>query len=289
MKGASMYTENSGQDQDQLVERCAPLVKRIAFHLVSRLPPSVQADDLIQSGMIGLLEASRNYDPSQGASFETYAGIRIRGAMLDEVRKNNWAPRTLNRKMRAITDATASIEAEQGRDARDVEIANRVGIGLEEYHRILRDANGRTVFGFDDLVSGGESISEGFGEGIAGPMEELETDESKRCVAEALSGLPERERLVMALYYYEELNLREIGAVLDVSESRICQIHSQAVIRLQTRLSGQRGEQADNADRVTGERSPARARRRTKTRPSEDGSSEDSSQKPKSTMLSRRR
>ena len=230
-----MYDD--GLDSDRLVERCAPLVKRIAFHLISRLPPSVQTDDLIQSGMIGLLEASRNYDPGQGASFETYAGIRIRGAMLDEVRKNNWAPRTLNRKMRQITEAIQTIESEQGRDARDIEVAKKVGISLEEYHRVLRDATGRTVFGFDDLVAGGESLSEGLGEGFAGPAEEFETTEAKRSMADAIASLPERERMVMALYYYEELNLREIGSVLDVSESRVCQIHSQAVVRLRARMA----------------------------------------------------
>ncbi|MGH8511958.1 MAG: sigma-70 family RNA polymerase sigma factor, partial [Gammaproteobacteria bacterium] len=120
--------------------RYGPLVKRIAHHLISRLPPSVQIDDLIQAGMIGLLEASRNYDPSQGASFETYAGIRIRGSMLDEIRKGDWAPRSLHRKARQVAKAVQEIEAEQGRDARDSEVAERLGITLDEYYQILHDA-----------------------------------------------------------------------------------------------------------------------------------------------------
>jgi len=236
MTSLALYAETKAEGRDDLVSRCAPLVKRIAYHLMTRLPPSVQADDLIQAGMIGLLEASRNYDASQGASFETYAGIRIRGAMLDEVRKNNWAPRTLNRKMRQIAEAIHEIETAEGRDARDVEVAQRLGISLDEYHRILRDASGRTVFGFDDLAAGAESITEGLTEPIAGPVDELESSEFKSALARCLASLPERERLVMSLYYYEELNLREIGAVLNVSESRVCQIHSQALARLKARM-----------------------------------------------------
>ena len=241
--GAAIYAQSKNRDQDDLVERSAPLVKRIAYHLMARLPPSVQVDDLIQAGMIGLLEASRNYDASQGASFETYAGIRIRGSMLDEVRKNNWAPRTLNRKMRQINQAIHEIEIIEGRDARDIEVANHLGISIDEYHRTLRDASGRTVFGFDDLVAGDESLSESLVDGIAGPLEALETVEFKGSLAGALSGLPERERMVMALYYFEELNLREIGAVLDVSESRVCQIQSQALLRLRSRMTEWRKEE----------------------------------------------
>ena len=235
--GAAIYAQSNPRMGDELIERSAPLVKRIAYHLMARLPPSVQVDDLIQAGMIGLLEASRNYDANQGASFETYAGIRIRGAMLDEVRKNNWAPRTLNRKMRQISEAIHAIEVTEGRDARDVEVAERLGVSLDDYHRTLRDASGRTIFGFDDLVAGDESLSEGLVDNIAGPLENLETNEFKDSLARVLAGLPERERMVMALYYYEELNLREIGAVLDVSESRVCQIHSQAVARMRSRMT----------------------------------------------------
>ncbi len=123
MSGLASYNAIQEMDADTLVNRHAPLVKRIAYHLMNRLPPNVQADDLIQAGMIGLLEASRNYDPSQGASFETYAGIRIRGAMLDEIRRSDWTPRSVHRKARMVADAMRSIENEQGRDARDVEVA----------------------------------------------------------------------------------------------------------------------------------------------------------------------
>ena len=143
------------EDGPGLVSQYSPLVKRIAHHLISRLPPSVQVGDLVQAGMIGLLEAARNYDATQGASFETYAGIRIRGAMLDEIRKGDWAPRSLHRRTRALAKAVHDIEAEHGRDARDAEVAERMGISLEEYFQILQDTSAHKVFSFEDVPSSG--------------------------------------------------------------------------------------------------------------------------------------
>lgn len=225
------------QNQDELVRKHAPLVKRIAYHLMSRLPPTVQIDDLVQSGMIGLLEAARNYDASQGASFETYAGIRIRGAMLDEIRKGDWAPRSLHRRIREIARVVAEIEHEQGRDARDTEIAARLGMDMNQYYQTVQDASSHKVFSFEDLPSKDDVLSEGLTERIPEPLENVEKDLFKQALAQAIAGLPERERLVMSLYYKEELNLRETGEVLGVSESRVCQIHSQALIRLKARMS----------------------------------------------------
>ena len=238
MNGLAAYaeTKQSGDDED-LVTKYAPLVKRIAYHLISRLPPSVQPDDLIQAGMIGLLEASRNYDAAQGASFETYAGIRIRGAMLDEIRRSDWAPRSVHKKARMVAEAIRGIENQTGRDARDHEVAESMGISLEDYHQMLQDATGYRVLSFDDIGPGDEAFIDSVSADHSGPFEGLQYQDFKRCLAEAIAGLPERERLVMALYYDEELNLREIGEVLGVSESRVCQIHSQAVIRLQARLN----------------------------------------------------
>lgn len=241
MKRITAYKKAAGaaiseRSQSELVEDYAPLVKRIAYHLMTRLPPTVQVDDLIQSGMIGLLEAARNYDASQGASFETYAGIRIRGAMLDEIRKGDWAPRSLHRKVRAITKAVGELEAEHGRDARDAEVAERVGMTLNDYYQTLQDASGYRVFSFEDLPAGEEGMTESLTQKIPEPLDNVEQDYFKEALADAIAGLPERERLVMSLYYKEELNLRETGEVLGVSESRVCQIHSQALIRLKARM-----------------------------------------------------
>ena len=156
MNGAAMYVVERDTESEDLVTKHASLVKRIAYHLMSRLPPSVQADDLIQAGMIGLLEASRNYDATQGASFETYAGIRIRGSMLDEIRRTDWTPRSVHRKARQVAEAVRSIENEHGRDARDVEVAEKLGIDLREYHKILQDATGCRVFSIEDAGVNGE-------------------------------------------------------------------------------------------------------------------------------------
>lgn len=221
----------------ELVQRYAPLVKRIAYHLMCRLPPNVQIDDLIQAGMVGLLEAARKYDHAQGASFETYAGIRIRGAILDEIRKGDWAPRSLHRKVRQLTKAVQEIEAREGRDARDAEVAERLGITLDEYYQILQDANGHRIFSIEEVFNTVEELTEGLTGKSPCPLESTEHNDFKEALAKAIAGLPERERLVLSLYYNEELNLREIGEILGVSESRVCQIHVQALIRLRARMS----------------------------------------------------
>jgi RNA polymerase sigma factor for flagellar operon FliA len=193
--------------------------------------------------MIGLLEASRNYDASQGASFETYAGIRIRGAMLDEIRRTDWTPRSVHRKARQVAEAVREIENQEGRDARDVEVAEKLGIDLNEYHRILQDSTGCRVFSIDDAGVNGDEAPQPVADTPGNePLDCLHNDDFKSALAESIAGLPERERLVMAMYYDEELNLREIGEVLGVSESRVCQIHGQALIRLRARMTDWTGE-----------------------------------------------
>jgi RNA polymerase sigma factor for flagellar operon FliA len=234
MNKADIYGQYQKQD---LVEQHAPMVKRIAYHLKSRLPASIQLDDLIQAGMIGLLEASNNYDSAQGASFETYASIRIRGAMLDEIRKNDWAPRSVHRNSRRVAEVVRQIENDKGRDARDSEIAEAMNINIDEYNRILQDASGHRILSFEEIGIGDESVLDNFPSPQVGLLDSIQKDDMRSIVANAIAGLPERERLVMALYYVEELNLREIGAVIGVSESRVSQIHSQAIIRLQARLA----------------------------------------------------
>jgi RNA polymerase sigma factor for flagellar operon FliA len=229
--GAYSAVTTGRRAADALVERHAGLVKRIAYHLAGRLPPNVEVDDLIQAGMIGLLEASAHYSADRGASFETYAGIRIRGAMIDTLRKLDWAPRSVHRKAREAATATRAIEEREGREARDTEIASAMGLGLEEYHQIVRDAATCHLTSLDESSSVTEITDRS-----ANPERETERGTLRAAVAGAISGLPERERLVMSLYYEEELNLKEIGAVLGVSESRVCQLHGQALIRLRSRL-----------------------------------------------------
>jgi len=232
-----MYKSADEDVRNDLVLQHVPLVKRIAYHLLNRLPPSVQLDDLVQAGVVGLLDAARNFDPSQGASFETYAGIRIRGSMFDETRRNDWTPRSVHRKTRMVSEAVRTVENRTGHDAKDLEVANELNISLDEYHRILQDATGARIFSLNEIQSAeGSSKQPDSGE-IADPLRKLQDSSFKKSLVDTINKLPEREKLVISLYYDEELNLREIGEVLNVSESRVCQIHSQAVIRLRSRMS----------------------------------------------------
>jgi RNA polymerase sigma factor for flagellar operon FliA len=235
MSSVALYISTQPGAQEDLVARHAPLVKRIAYHLISRLPPSVQADDLIQAGMIGLLEAAKHYDARRGAGFETYAGIRIRGAMLDEVRKSDWTPRSVHRKAREVAEAVREIENTLGHDARDHEIAEFMGMTLHDYHRFLQDATTCHIFSFEDMRKHEDDELPIADEG-PNPFEQLQSVNFQQHVAGLVDDLPERERLVIALYYGEDLNLREIGEVLGVSESRVSQIHGQALLRLRARL-----------------------------------------------------
>ena len=237
--GVRMYSKAQAQNsQEQLIQRYAPLVKRIAYHLLGRLPASVQVEDLMQAGMIGLLEAAKKYDAGKGASFETYAGIRIRGAMLDEVRKGDWAPRSVHRNTRMVTDAIRAIEARTGRDAKDHEVAAELQLSLEDYYGILSDTQGSRLYSFDDLLQDGEhGLPEDTSLSHNEPIHGLLDERFQAALADAIAKLPERERLVLALYYDEELNLKEIGEVLGVSESRVSQLHSQCAARLRARLA----------------------------------------------------
>lgn len=243
----TMYQTEKKVDYNQLVDDHAVLVKRIAHHLLARLPDSVQLDDLVQSGMIGLFEAAQNYDNAKGASFETYAGIRIRGAMLDEVRKGDWIPRSVHRNSRRIADAIREIEMREGRDARDQEVATSLGMSLDDYYSLLKDTHGSRLFSFEELMEQGNGDLQDYQANHSQtplPAMDVEHDQLNLHLAEAIKQLPEREQLVLSLYYDEELNLKEIGAILGVSESRVSQIHSQAALRLRSKL---RDWQADTS------------------------------------------
>ena len=244
MSGVAAYSaRRPNREIDAMVMRHAELVKRIAYHLAGRLPASVEVSDLIQAGMLGLLEAAANYTADRGASFETYAGIRIRGAMLDALRKLDWAPRSVHRKARAAAAAVRELEAEFGREARDSEIAERMGVSLEDYHRIAQDAASCRVASLDDSNGDEESLLGRVEDEGADPFLDATEQGFRGALVNAIKELPERERLVMSMYYDDELNLKEIGAVLKVTESRVCQLHGQALVRLKARL-------ADWRDRV---------------------------------------
>ena len=227
----------SRTDATALVQTHGPLVKRIALHLFSRLPASVQLDDLMQAGMIGLLEAAQHYDDTQGASFETFAGIRIRGAMIDELRRYDWTPRSVYRKAREVAEAIRIIEANTGRDARDAEVAAHLNLSIDEYHEVLRDSLACRVLSIEELLESGDSAWQRCITGTTEPLEGLARDGFLGALADAIASLPDRERLTITLYYEEEKNLREIGAVLGVSESRVCQVQGQALLRLRARLA----------------------------------------------------
>jgi RNA polymerase sigma factor FliA len=232
---AGAYSINApAASTEALVLRHAELVKRIAYHLVGRLPASVEVADLIQSGMIGLIEAASHFAADRGASFETYAGIRIRGAMIDSLRKQDWAPRSVHRKARETSAAIRELEGSLGREARDLEIAEHLSISVEEYHRIVQDAVCCQLSSMD------EAETNEIADRDADPFLETQGGALREAVADAIGNLPERERMVMSMYYDDELNLKEIGAVMSISESRVCQLHGQALVRLKSRLKSWR-------------------------------------------------
>ncbi len=217
---------------EELVTQNVDLVKRIAQHLIARLPSSVDIDDLMQSGMVGLLEAANNFDPSRGASFETYAGIRIRGAMLDDIRKHDWTPRSVHHKYRKVAEAINSIESKKGQPATSEEIAECLDITVDEYHKVLADSSSSRLFSLDETLDEPSLHRAPPRSNSATPEQELHQSQFRGKLADEIGQLPEREQLVLSLYYERELNLKEIGQVLDVTESRVCQIHGQAMIRL---------------------------------------------------------
>jgi len=229
MNEAVAYAEKTGVGVNDSVTQFLPLVKKIALHWSARLPDSIELDDLLQVGLIGLLQARDNYDPSQGASFITYASIRIKGAIIDEVRRNDWVPRSLQQKMGEVSSAIAALEAHLGRAPTDAEIAEVLQISLEEYQGIAGELACCRMVPMDsdntDAEAGGQS-----------PLVELQRAGYREALVKAVNNLPEREQLVMSLYYNDELNLKEIGLVLGVSESRISQLHGQAVARLRAKL-----------------------------------------------------
>lgn len=239
---------SDGFDAAQVVVRHGELVRRIAHHLAARLPASVEVDDLIQAGMLGLIEAARNFQADQGAAFETYASIRIRGAMIDEIRRGDWVPRSVHRRYRDVVAATREVEQANGRAATSQEVADALGVSLDDYHHMLEDASRGQLLSLDEQMEDFDGEPRLAASSHLTPARELEHRVFREALGEAIGELPEREQLVLSLYYEQELNLREIGAVLSVSESRVCQIHGQAMLRLRARMGDWRDTATEQLD-----------------------------------------
>ena len=233
-----MYTAAGTIDKEQHVAEFAPLVKRIAHHMMAKLPACVQVDDLVQAGMIGLLDAISRYEGSAGAQFESYAAQRIRGAILDELRRADWLPRSLRKKVRRIEAAVSALEQRLGYAPSEQELANELNMSLAEYHETLQDAQGGQLIYYEDFQSGDDEhfLDHRHPDLRNNPLEALLDENLRSTLIKAIDELPPREKLVMGMHYEEELNLREIGEVLGVSESRVCQLHTQAIARLRSRL-----------------------------------------------------
>lgn len=236
-----MYTVKGKADKNQLLTDHMPLVKRLAHHMKAKLPPSVEVDDLVQAGMIGLLDAISRYEETHGAQFETYAVLRIRGAMLDELRNSDWLPRSMRQNMRKIEAAMSSLQQKLGHPPTETEVAKLLKLSLADYQDMLGDGGGHQLVYYEDFHDneGNDSFLDRYAVDDADPLRSLLDGDFRQAVIDAIDALPPREKILMGLYYEEEMNLKEIGAVMGVSESRVSQLHTQAVARLRAALREQ--------------------------------------------------
>jgi len=239
-----MYTATGKTDnKDVLLDQHAALVKKLAYQLKSKLPASVELDDLIQAGMMGLLDAVNKYEESHGAQFETYASQRIRGSMLDELRSADWLPRSIRKNMREVETAISQLEQQLGRSPSENEVAKNLSLSLDSYYEKLSHCSGHQLVYYEDFHeadSPGDHFLDRFSQDDSNtPMDTLVDHDFKEAIVDAIDHLPEREKILMGLYYEQEMNLKEIGAIMNVSESRVCQLHSQAVGRLRATLKEQ--------------------------------------------------
>jgi len=224
--------------RDGLLRAYLPWTRKIATRVVRNLPMCVEVDDLVQAGMMGLLDAINRYEENHGAQFETYAVLRIRGAMLDELRSSDWMPRSTRANMRKVEQAMAALQQQLGRPPSESEVAKSLKLSLGDYQELLGDSGGHQLVYFEDFhqEDGNDSFLDRYAVDDDDPLKSLLDTDFRQAVIDAIDALPPREKMLMGLYYEEELNLKEIGAVMGVSESRVSQLHTQAVARLRTYL-----------------------------------------------------
>jgi len=242
IKQVAEEIEITAENREEVIIRYSPMIKYVANRIAMRLPPHIEVDDLISVGVLGLMDAISKYDSSRGAKFKTYAEFRVRGAILDELRAMDWVPRSIRQKASSVDKVVQSLQVKLSRSPEDQEVAKEMGISLEQFHTTLNETKSIPVFSLDDLGIAKDSGEQQSlldclaGKADADPQTQIRLTELKEIIAKAIDTLPEKERLMVSLYYYEELTMKEIGAVLEITESRVSQIHSKAVYRLRTKL-----------------------------------------------------
>jgi RNA polymerase sigma factor for flagellar operon FliA len=235
-----MYTAKGQLDRNALIRQYQPLVRRLAHHMMAKLPPSVEVDDLIQVGLIGLADALTRFESAQGVQFETFATQRIRGAMLDELRENDWMSRGSRKSQRDIETAMRHVEHRLGRTPKESEIAAEMGMSLPDYQSLLGKVRGTQLVYLEDMAGRNEDddsyLDRHVADSSADPQNMLRDQKLREALVAAIKLLPEREQYIMSMYYEQDMNLKEIAAVLEVTESRICQLHSQSIARLRAKM-----------------------------------------------------
>ena len=239
-------TKGDFSGKDRLIVEYAPLVRYIANRIAMRLPPHIDVDDLVNSGILGLIDAIEKFDPSREVKFKTYAEIRIKGAILDELRAMDWIPRSIRKVINRLVEAYHDLEQQFGRPAEDEEVAEQLGLKMEEFYGLLKQSAGVPLISLDVLIDYDEK-KRNILSCLVDPKSEdafgvLGLSEVKDAVAKAIEDLPEKEKQVISLYYYDELTMKEIGKVLDLTESRVSQIHTKAILRLRVRVKGFKGK-----------------------------------------------
>jgi len=242
IKQVTEEIEITTENREEVIKQYSPMIKYVANRIAMRLPPHIEMDDLVSVGVLGLIDAITKYDPTRGAKFKTYAEFRVRGAILDELRSMDWVPRSVRQKASNVDSVVQKLQSKLGRPPEDEEVAGEMGISLDQFFDTLNETKSMPVLSLEGLGIAKETGEQQSlldclaGKSDTDPQIQIRLNELKEIIAQAIDTLPEKARLMISLYYYEELTMKEIGAVLDVTESRVSQIHSKAVFRLCTEL-----------------------------------------------------